>query len=68
MKSTEDLLEMYLQDTYSSFEDTRILYYHINGSIIKADYRTNDGLKAIQDNVEIELLDFMTWMFNKLNK
>lgn len=74
MKSTFNLLEQYLIENHSEAEDEAELSdYSINGSIISLTYTYNpryawDKTLVKEDKVQVELLDYITWVYNQCNK
>jgi len=69
---TFNLLEKYLEELTSHKVD--LLNYNINGSIIKMLYSYNPNYEwdvkfIIYDNdIEVQLLDYLTWIYNQCLK
>jgi hypothetical protein len=67
---TFNLLEKYLKENVS-YEDTILNDFEINGSIIKLRYSYNPNYDWHKDFVsydnimEVQLLDYMTWIYNQ---
>ena len=69
---TYKLLEKYLKENVS-YIDIRLDDYEINGSLIKLKYSYNPNYDWDKDYIsyenllEIELLDYITWIYNIKN-
>ena len=68
MKTTFELLEKYLLSILT-FKELELDDYSINGSIIKLQYSyeyswSENGSRSYDNYVEVELLDYITFLFN----
>ena len=69
---TFNLLEKYLKENVSR-TDIELIDYLINGSIIKLKYsylfiHSTDNSYTMHDVTEVELLDYITFIYNQLNE
>lgn len=68
---TFQLLEKYLLERYSkSYDGLRLVDYDLNGTIINIKYGyvftySNGDTTIDYSHTEIELLDYITWVFNQ---
>ena len=65
---TFDLLQKYLREN-TSYLDVTLTDYEMNGSVIKLKYCYNpnydwDKEYISSDNMEVEVLDYITWVYN----
>ena len=65
---TFDLLQKYLRENIS-YADVTLSDYEMNGSVIKLKYFYNPNYDwdkdcRISDNMEVEVLDYITWVYN----
>lgn len=65
---TFDLLQKYLRENIS-YDGVTLTDYEINGSVIKLKYLYNlsydwDKEYRLSDNMEVEVLDYITWVYN----
>ena len=73
---TGDLLQKYLEEILSNqnLKDIFLYMYSINDSIINMEYSYNPNYEwdknyiSYDNKIEIELLDYMTWIYNQTNK
>ena len=66
MKTTFELIEQYLLSTVN-LTKVELVNYFINGSVIKIQYSYENSWinKRLYDNyIEVELLDYITFLFN----
>lgn len=63
---TIDLLLKYLKDNIDQeFLDAYITYYEMDNSVIIIDYNYNYYNVQFQDKLSINLLDYITWIYNQ---
>lgn len=66
---TFDLLSKYLGENISH-ADYRLNEYELNGSVVKITYsykyKWSDEDWSYDNKMEVELLDYITWVFNLL--
>ena len=71
MKTTFELIEQYLLSILT-FKELKLDDYSINGSIIKLRYSyeyswCEDKNRSYDNYIEVELLDYITFLFNFKN-
>lgn len=69
---TFGLLEKYLQEN-TSYTDVTLNDYELNGSVIKLrysykpNYDWNKDYVSYDNKMEIEMLNYITWVYNLIN-
>lgn len=68
---TFDLLQKYLREN-TSYTDVTLTDFDMNGSVIKLKYYYNpnyswDKKYISYDKMEVEILDYITWVYNLCN-
>ena len=69
MKTTFELIEQYLLSTVD-LKKVELVNYFINGSVIKIQYSYESPWikeRLYDDYIEVELLDYITFLFNFKN-
>ena len=68
MKETFELVQLYVTNKLEGYLEPIVNDYSINGSIIKVRYSyrldLDDDYRSYDNYLEIELLDYMTFIFN----
>ena len=68
MITTNDLVEKYLKSLNLGYLELQLESYSMNGSIIKIYYSYKyewDEGRSYDNFIEVELLDYITFVFNK---
>lgn len=74
MKTTIELIQEYFNSNQCDYEEKFVVYYTLNGTIIKIQYKSyieyitkdgkDEGWWDYDNHIEVELLDYITFLFN----
>lgn len=70
---TFNLLSEYLKEKQASYTDVTLSDYELNGSVINLMYYYNPNYDwdknhiSYDNKMEVQLLDYITWVYNRCN-